>query len=174
MTTAKRFIHLVILFGLMTCVRAYSQQENIKFEHISIEKGLSQSGVNCILQDRRGFMWFGTGDGLNRYDGYTFEVYKHDPDNPSSLSNNDVLALFEDRLGTLWIGTRRGLNRYNPRDETFTHWHYDSENPSSLSHNHVLSIHESQDGLLWIGTRGGGLNRFDRDSNQFTRWLNQD
>jgi ligand-binding sensor domain-containing protein/signal transduction histidine kinase len=173
MTTTKRIIHLVILFGLIACLSVFAQQKNIKFEHISIEEGLSQSGVNCILQDSKGFLWFGTGDGLNKYDGYTFKVYKHDPDNAGSLSNNDVLALFEDRSGTLWIGTRRGLNKYNPRDETFTRWLNDSDNPSSLSHNHVLSIYESQDGILWIGTKGGGLNRFDKDSDQFTRWLNK-
>ena len=173
MTTTKRIIYVVILLGLMACVRVFAQQINIKFEHLSIEEGLSQSGVNCILQDSRGFLWFGTGDGLNKYDGYSFEIYKHDPDNAGNLSNNDVLALFEDRSGTLWIGTRRGLNKYNPRDNTFTHWLNDSDNPSSLSHNHVLSIYESQDGLLWIGTNGGGLNRFDKDSNQFTRFLNQ-
>ena len=173
MTTTKRIIHLVILFGLIACLKVFAQQKNIEFELISIEEGLSQSGVNCILQDSRGFMWFGTGDGLNRYDGNTFEVYKHDPDNADSLSNNDVLALFEDKSGTLWIGTRRGLNKYNARDETFTRWLNEPDISSSLSHNHVLSIYESQEGLLWIGTNGGGLNRFDRSSNQFTRWLNE-
>jgi hypothetical protein len=83
-----------------------------RFEHVSIEEGLSESVVNCILQDSKGFMWFGTQDGLNRYDGYTFVIYRPDLDDPNSLSDRWITTLHEDTHGNLWIGTRNGgLNK---------------------------------------------------------------
>ena len=98
----------------------------MRFERLSLEQGLSQSYVNCILQDRRGFMWFGTQDGLNRYDGYGFTVFKHDALDPGSLSHNTVWALHEDRDGTLWIGTDGGgLDRWEPSTGSFQHLRHD-------------------------------------------------
>jgi hypothetical protein len=79
--------------------------QSLRFERISVEHGLSHSTVNCILQDSKGFMWFGTDDGLNKYDGHSFIVYKHNPDDPQSLSHNQVWSLFEDSSGVLWVGT---------------------------------------------------------------------
>jgi ligand-binding sensor domain-containing protein/signal transduction histidine kinase len=171
MMTSKKFINLAVMFSLIACINVFSQQKDIKFEHISIEEGLSQSGVNCILQDSKSFLWFGTGDGLNKYDGYKFDIYKHDPDKSGSLSNNDILAICEDQAGNLWIGTRRGLNRFNRSDETFTHWLNEPGDPNSLSHNHVLSIYEDQKGFIWIGTKDGGLNKFEPRNNRFKCWL---
>jgi len=85
MRTTEKFINLACIFSLVVCINVFGQQEDIKFEHISIEEGLSQNGANCILQDSKGFLWFGTGDGLNKYDGYKFYIYRHDPDKPSSI-----------------------------------------------------------------------------------------
>jgi hypothetical protein len=86
----------------------------IRFQKISLEEGLSQGIVNVILQDQRGFIWFGTQDGLNRYDGYNFKVYKTNPEDPTSLSDNWVESLFEDKDGYIWIGTYQGgLNKYD-------------------------------------------------------------
>ena len=82
--------------------------DDVKFERLSMEEGLSQSVVDCILQDRYGFMWFATQDGLNRYDGYEFEVYKHDPEDPNSLGDSYVMAMHEDDEGALWLGTHGG------------------------------------------------------------------
>ena len=91
-----------------------SPGQHLRFDRISLEQGLSQSTVFCMLQDSQGFMWFGTEDGLNKYDGYTFTVYKHDPENPNSLSDYWISAMLEDRSGTLWIGTPEGgLERYD-------------------------------------------------------------
>ena len=85
------------------------------FEQIFLEQGLSQSIVKCILQDQEGFMYFGTEDGLNRFDGYTFTVMRNNPADPNSLSYNDVNALCLDQEGNIWIGTfNSGLNKYNP------------------------------------------------------------
>ncbi len=143
--------------------------QRIKFERISLEQGLSQSSVLCMLQDSQGFMWFGTADGLNRYDGYRFKEYKHEPENSSSLSDNTIWAIYEDREGTLWIGTDNGLNQFDRENERFTRYHYDPENPHSLSHNGILSIQEDLNGMLWIGT-WGGLNELDRESGRFTHY----
>ena len=87
----------------------------IRFEHLSIEEGLSQSVVNAIAQDQAGFLWFGTPDGLNRYDGYTFTIYKANPEDPNSLSDDWITALQPEGDGSLWIGTNQGgLHRYDP------------------------------------------------------------
>src|SRR5829696_8111255 len=110
----------------------------LRFEHISIEQGLSQSSVRVIFQDSRGFLWFGTEDGLNRYDGYTFKIYKPDPDVPNSLSDRWITSIVEDKNGYLWIGTRLGgLNRYDPRTEQFAHFMHEDTNPLSISDNLV-------------------------------------
>jgi ligand-binding sensor domain-containing protein len=107
----KNIIQLFLtLFTLST--NLFAQADSIKFNHLTVDNGLSESKVQCILKDRYGFMWFGTGyNGLNRYDGNKFVIYKNDPNDPHSLSSNINYKLFEDREGTLWIGTRNGLDR---------------------------------------------------------------
>jgi signal transduction histidine kinase/ligand-binding sensor domain-containing protein len=145
--------------------------QHFRFDHISLEQGLSQSHVLSMLQDSQGFMWFGTEDGLNKYDGYTFTVYKYDPENPNSLSNNWILALFEDHAGTFWIGTRGGgLNSYNRNLDQFTHYQNDPEDPASLSDNEITAIYEGREHVLWVGTHYGGLNRYDQEEQTFTHY----
>src|SRR5512133_2844680 len=107
----------------------------VRFEHVTVQDGLSQSAGQAIFQDSRGFLWVGTQDGLNRYDGYTFTVFKHKVDDPSSISNNNILSIEEDENGNLWIGTLDGLNRFNPVTETFIHYKNIPDNAASLSHN---------------------------------------
>jgi ligand-binding sensor domain-containing protein/signal transduction histidine kinase len=125
--------------------------------------------VQVILQDRRGFLWFGTEDGLNRYDGYTFKVYKPDPDVPNSLSDRWITSLAEDRAGYLWIGTRLGLNRYDPRTEEFVRFLHDDMNPVSLIDNHIRILYIDRNDNLWIGT-ASGLDLFDRTSGSFKHY----
>ncbi|GAB3914758.1 hybrid sensor histidine kinase/response regulator [Larkinella knui] len=123
------------------------------------------------MQDKRGFMWFGTQDGLNRFDGYTFTVYRNDPKNPASLSHNVVRALYEDRKGRLWVGTQDGgLSLFNPEADNFVNFQRTPDNLNSLSHNQVMAITEDRQGMLWVGTYGGGLNRFDPTINAFTHF----
>jgi ligand-binding sensor domain-containing protein/signal transduction histidine kinase len=112
-------------------------------------------------------MWFGTLDGLNKYDGYRFTTYRHDPQNPNSLSDNAIWAIHEDRSGLLWLATNAGLNRFDPRSEKFTAYRHDPDNPHSLSHDAIWAIYADRAGRLWIGT-DGGLNRFDPASGTFT------
>ncbi len=146
----------------------------ILFEHVSLEQGLSQSSVFSILQDSTGFMWFGTQDGLNRYDGYEFTVYRPIPGEPNSLSHNIILSLYEDREGILWIGTNGGgLDSLELDTGRITRY---SDNPRSgrgFSGNVVFAICEDRDGNLWFGTEDG-LNRFDRDRRRFTLYENED
>lgn len=139
----------------------------LRFDHITIEDGLSQSSVRVIFQDSRGFLWFGTEDGLNRYDGYTFKVYKPDPDVANSLSDRWITSIVEDKEGFLWIGTRLGgLNRYDPRTEQFIHFLYDDEKLSSLNNNHINVLYLDKNDNLWIGTPRG-IDLFDRATNRF-------
>jgi ligand-binding sensor domain-containing protein/signal transduction histidine kinase len=143
----------------------------LRFDHISIEQGLSQSSVRVIFQDSRGFIWFGTEDGLNRYDGYTFKIYKPDPDVSYSLSDRWITSIVEDKEGYLWIATRLGgLNRYDPRTEEFTRYLHDDLNPLSLSDNHVNVLYLDKNDNLWVGT-SNGLDLLDQDSGTFTHYV---
>ncbi|MFT5164621.1 MAG: ligand-binding sensor domain-containing protein/signal transduction histidine kinase, partial [Alteromonadaceae bacterium] len=117
-------------------------------------------------------LWFGTRDGLNRYDGYEFKVYRHQPDNPHSISNNYINTLFEDSKGLLWIGTQDGLNRLDKLTGRFERFKYKNGNPRSLSDNAVLALFEDSRGGLWVGT-AKGLNRYDRHSGNFERFVHQ-
>ncbi len=131
-------------------------QRDVQFRRVSVEEGLSQVHVTCILQDSKGFMWIGTKDGLNRYDGYDFKIYRPNPDDPASLSDNYVLSILEDRQGLLWIGTNGGgLNAFDRTTERFIHYRHDPNDPKSLSNNLVYAIYQDREGLLWVGSTGG-------------------
>ena len=131
-------------------------------KRISMEEGLSQSVVTCIMQDSRGFMWFGTQDGLNKYDGYEFTTYRVDNTYQWSISGNYIRCLYEDRAGNLWIGTdQHGLNKYDREKDHFFKYRHDENDLESISDNRILSITESPGGQLYIGTQNG-LNIYDR------------
>ena len=111
-------------------------------------------------------MWFGTGDGLNKFDGHDFTVYKHDLEDPSHRDGKYIYDLFQDKNGFLWIGTGSGLSRLDPKTGLFRHYKHDPENPDSLSEHSVWSIYEDRTGSLWLGTFGG-LDLFEREANRF-------
>jgi hypothetical protein len=110
----------------------HAQEPVLRFERLTVEDGMASGKIYSIYQDRYGFMWFGTNQGLSKYDSYTFTNYRYDPDDPASLSDNTVFVVYEDTSGTLWAGTRNGLNRFNRDTETFTHYWHDPDHPSSL------------------------------------------
>ncbi|MCW3103682.1 MAG: rsbU 6 [Bacteroidetes bacterium] len=166
----KHIFLLTILLFVLAAGRLASQE--LKFGHITADQGLSMGVVNCILQDSRGFMWFGTQDGLNKYDGYNITVYKHNPLDSNSLSNNFINTLYEDREGILWIGTDGGgIEAYSLITGKFTHHQYEREKKNSISNNKIRSIIEDKEGMLWVGT-DEGLNMLNRSTGAFTRYLN--
>ncbi|UCF65461.1 MAG: hypothetical protein JSW33_06420 [bacterium] len=133
-----------------------------------MEDGLSQSTILAITQDKEGFLWLGTQEGLNRYDGYEFKIFKTDPYSESSISDNWITALEVDRNGNLWIGTSAGgLNFFDKNSNSFIKYRHNEKQSTSISDDRVLSIFEDRQGTIWVGTMGGGLNRFDKEKNIF-------
>ena len=139
----------------------------IRFNHLSRDEGLSQSVAQCILQDRTGFLWFGTQDGLNRYDGYRFKVYRFDPEDAHSLPNDWILAMQEDPSGDLWIATKGGLARWRRQSDDFIHYAHDPKDATSLASDYVYTLLMASDGKLWVGTFNAGLDLFDPQTETF-------
>jgi signal transduction histidine kinase/ligand-binding sensor domain-containing protein/ActR/RegA family two-component response regulator len=147
----------------------------IRFDHLSVEQGLSQSVLRDILQDHQGFLWFATQDGLNLYDGYRITVFVHEPDNDNSLPSNYITSLAETtgaRGATLWIGTSNGLAEYDAAHDRFTRHFHRPDDANSLSHSYVQTLLVDRAGVVWIGTTEG-LSRLDPESGVFTRYLIQ-
>lgn len=162
----KRYI--IIIFLLSVQILTYSQ-DRYYFSKLSLEDGLSQITVTSIYQDKKGFMWFGTRNGLNRYDGYNFEVYTNNPENNTSISNNHVFCITEDAEGNLWIGTNNGLNKLNTATNTFTRYLHNPQNSNTISGNMIASIYCDTKNRLWVGT-SNGLNLYDREKDSFTNY----
>lgn len=156
----KFFLLLFLAFSLDSALG-----QNLKFSHIGVEDGLSNSTIECIFQDHRGFIWFGTRDGLNKYDGNQITVFKHDQ-TANSLSDDFIRCIFEDKNHNLWIGTSDGLNKFNAEKNNFTV--YRASSKSRQQENTITTIDENDQGI-WIGTLSGGLQRLDQRSNTFSR-----
>ncbi len=127
---------------------AFGKNEDFKFQHLEVKDGLSQGWVRCIYQDKFGFLWFGTGDGLNRFDGYEFKIYKNKLGDPHSLLNNNIKKIYEDLKGNLWIGTQGGLSLYNREDDDMI------PVPSTFQHS-VEDISEDKNGNLFLAGAEG-------------------
>jgi ligand-binding sensor domain-containing protein/signal transduction histidine kinase len=157
------------VFACLVQIAVPAQSQDKRFHHLTINEGLSQSTVQSIFQDSDGYMWFGTQDGLNKYDGYNFTVYKHEPNKPGSISDNNIITIFEDSANTLWFGTStRGISRYDREKDRFTNYIGSPDDLETLSSNNVWDILEDSDGFFWVAT-GNGLNLMDRQSNAFRR-----
>jgi signal transduction histidine kinase/ligand-binding sensor domain-containing protein/DNA-binding response OmpR family regulator len=136
---------------------------NLNFDFYSQENGLSNNQIHCIVQDKKGWMWFGTSQGICRFDGYRFTVFKNEPEDTASLKGNLVRAILEDSKGQLWVGTENGgLNKFNREKENFQHYFYNGTN-AVLKDASVTSIHEDAAGILWVGTETN-LYRIDNEN----------
>lgn len=147
--------------------------EDIRFTTLTGEDGLSSGNVYGIAQDTQGFLWFATGDGLCRYDGYSYRIFRFDRGNHNSLSNNSMTAILLGQGNILWLATTgSGVDRFDPATETFTHFSHNPNNPNSLSGNHIskFGLYEDRQGALWIGAVDSGLNRLDPATGKFTHY----
>lgn len=161
------FFHIILTSLFFSTVLS---AQNIFFKHLTTENGLSNNKVYDVIQDKNGFIWIATDDGLNRFDGYNVKVYQHKKNDKSSLSNNSVWVLFEDEKGIIWIGTKSGeLNRYDPKTDKFAHWEIKSD---LIKENSIKAIYQDSKGAIWIGTYKSGLYRFDPVTKKTENWRN--
>ncbi len=160
---------LVIAFAGLTS--SHAVWANYRFEHVITEQNLAIAETNVIFQDSEGFMWFGGGNGLARYNGHTFTVYRHDAKDSHSISHSFVWEIVEDHQGNLWVATPNGLNLFDREKNHFIRYQKDSNNPNSIISNDVYTIYEDKQNNLWIGTRDG-LDLFDRENETFIHFQN--
>jgi signal transduction histidine kinase/ligand-binding sensor domain-containing protein/CheY-like chemotaxis protein len=169
---ARPFLKLLFAILFLLGIHVYSPvraQPHLKFTHLNSDDGLSQNNVMSMLKDKHGFMWFGTEDGLNRYDGYQFKVYSNNVKDKNSICDNNIISLLEDRAGTIWIATNNGLSRYNRDRDSFTNYKAGA-GVSPISSNAVTSLAEDHFGNIWVGTYDG-LNIFNKQTNTFEKVL---
>lgn len=164
---------LLLLIINIIAQTAFTQLPPIQFQHLSMEQGLSQNRLFAIAQDKYGLIWIATEDGLNRFDGYKVEIFRHERGNKNSLPDNVVRCLFLDSHGIMWIGTGNGLACYEYRSNSFQSFFYDGNDKSSLSSNWISVINEDARGTLWIGTNTG-LYSFDKTNKHFQRFVHND
>ncbi|MEO7393369.1 MAG: two-component regulator propeller domain-containing protein, partial [Chitinophagaceae bacterium] len=159
----KGILCLFLVISLNT--NSNAQHDGLRFEHIGIEEGLLNENVTSILQDSKGFMWFGTLDGLYKYDAYSFTKYQFDPFDPNSLSQNFIYTIFEDKFGTIWVSTFEGLCKFNRSTEKFTR--YKPSPDGKFFNPNICAINEDSDGMMWVGSTSGELCRFNRKTGKF-------
>ncbi|MDJ0835712.1 MAG: two-component regulator propeller domain-containing protein [Acidobacteriota bacterium] len=148
-----------------------ARTESPRFQPVLPERGLMNSMVEDVLQDRKGYLWIATNGGLHRYDGYRMRVFRHDPTDSASIPDNIIITLFEDSRGRLWVGTyHSGICRFEAETETFVSFRDQSVETRPPERRHVSAIGEDDDGYLWFGFRGGGLARFHPERPD--EWIN--
>ena len=162
---------LLLLLFVPAAASGGEPPRNIKFRAYTHQQGISDNFVRSLIQDHLGYIWVGTQNGLNRFDGYRFDQFKNNPRDQTSLAGNQVMCLFEDSHGTLWIGTDQGLSRFERDRQTFQRVSYHTGDSEALSHSLVLSVAEDTRGNLWVGTYNG-LNRLDPSTGRVQPFYN--
>ncbi|BAU56290.1 hybrid sensor histidine kinase/response regulator [Mucilaginibacter gotjawali] len=150
---------------------ASGQVKNVKFSSLTVNDGLSQNDVKFIIKDRKGYMWFATDDGLNKYDGYSFTVYRHQPGDKHSLPSNNIVVVFEDSANNIWVGTSGGgVSLYDRQTDSFTNFQSNKEDTATLSSGDINTIFQDSKNNIWIGTYSG-LNLFNQKTRKFRRFF---
>lgn len=164
----KHLQKILFFFLVLTGNGVFGQSTDIVFERINTSHGLSNNSVRQVFQDNKGYLWVGTNDGLNKYDGYSFTNYRNDPDDTTSISHNEIWAIYEDSNKDLWIGTKDGLNLYNRGRENFTTYNHTSDDAEYA--NAVLTPFEDSKGNFWMAAPFKGLTKFNRETKGFTHF----
>ncbi|MEJ7643936.1 MAG: two-component regulator propeller domain-containing protein [Chryseolinea sp.] len=164
-----RIVCVVIILFQAIGYEALSQALNLKFDHLSAKQGLSQGNVSMVYQDRLGFIWLGTEDGLNIYNGYDFKIFRNVAGDSTSISANNIKWICEDKDGNLWIGTQGGLNRFDRTRNAFEQFKHNGLDGETLSNDNVNSILIDSKGIMWVGT-AGGLNQYDQVTKGFKHY----
>jgi signal transduction histidine kinase/ligand-binding sensor domain-containing protein len=164
-----------ILFNLKNClsiafllVSITGKPQNFIFKHLTTNEGLSSGNVWSIIQDKRGYLWFGTEDGLNKYDAYKFTVYRNDSMDTTSLSENWIQSIVEDS-NALWICTRNGLNRYSYQSDNFKRYFNNDNDSNSISNSSLNNVIKDRKGQIWVGTNLG-LSLYNRKKDKFIKY----
>ena len=157
----------IILLGFKSNV--YAEFKSITFNNLNVEHGMSQSTIDVIFQDSKGYIWLGTNDGLNKYNGYEFKVYTYEEDK-NSISNNYITDIEEDNNGDIWIATIDGINKLNTSTEKITNY---TKDKGSISSDNITEVMLSADGKI-IATTANGLNVYNEETNKFDRVLEKD
>ncbi len=161
-----------VVFVFLLCSIPILTAQDLRFKRFSVEDGLSYNGSyqqDCIIQDREGFLWFGTFFGINRFDGREFKIFQHNSDDPNSLGHDLTTALCQMPDGKIWVGTgERGLYIFDPETEAFTSWHADPENPNSPCGEESTFIRVDREGNVWMGTRFTGACRWSPKAQEWT------
>lgn len=160
---------ICLCLGLLLCLSSNSQET--KFVPIGTEEGLMDLTITSIAEDERGYMWFGTRNGLHRYDGYEFVVYSNDPTDEHTLSSNVIISMLIDRDGIIWIGTEAdGLNSLDPVSGELLRYKHLDGNSNSIIADEVYALCQSEDGLIWIGSFDEGYTVYDKQAKSFTQY----
>jgi len=157
---------LCVLLSLIYYPYVNPQQAEPPFEHFSVDQGMSSPAVSCILQDHEGYLWFGTFNSVEKYDGYSFISYKNETADTTSLNNGYVETIYEDHFGNIWVGTSEGLDKLNRTSGKFSHFIPDHQKIKKEGENHITAICEDKNGQIWVGSRGG-LNVLNQSTGKF-------
>jgi signal transduction histidine kinase/ligand-binding sensor domain-containing protein/HPt (histidine-containing phosphotransfer) domain-containing protein len=164
---------MLCLFISLFSLISHASDSIVRFSHLTDVDGLSQTTIHDVIQTKVGFIWIATEDGLNRYDGYQFKVFRHDPDNTDTISANYLTALLEDLDGNIWVGTSAGgLNYLDIKTEKFTHYFNVKSDENTISDNSVSSLFQDSKGTVWATTKNG-LNKFDERTKTFRRFFHK-
>ena len=170
MTLLSNKINLICFcFLIIIALQINLFPQSIPFNRLTTDDGLSNNYVYDLIQDKSGFLWFATDDGLNRYDGYEFKVYRNDPENKNSISDNSIWVIEEDRSGKIWMGTKNGfVNCYDPVLDRFTYWEIKSD---ITKENPITAIFIDSKDSIWIGTYRSGIYKLNPKTGTTTNWL---